>query len=93
MSVPYASQVKSVQTGRAQYNNPMLETRWSMPVKLAHFGWPNPYKIPYRKSHTAGQITGELLEFPEGMFPRGERLNPKNISTQAMWTRGYGELR
>jgi hypothetical protein len=46
----------------------MLETRWSMPVKLAHFGWPNPYKIPYRKSHTAGQITGELLEFRKGCF-------------------------
>ena len=71
MSAPYSNQVKSVQAGRIQYNNSMLETRWSIPVELVHPGWPNPYKIPHRKSHTAGQITGELLEFPEGMFPRG----------------------
>ena len=91
MSAPYANQVKEVQAGRFQYNNPMMETQRGLPVKLAHFGWPNPYKLPYRKSHTAGQITGELLEFPEGTFPRGPRLNPANISTQAMWVKGYDE--
>jgi hypothetical protein len=91
MSAPYANQVKSVQSGRFQYNNPVLETRRSLPVTLTHFGWPNPYKLPYRKSHTAGQITGELLEFPEGVFPRGPRLNPPNISMQSMWVKGYDE--
>ena len=89
----YESVTKQVQYGRQQYYNPLLETRPSLPVQHVHFGWPQPYKIPYRKSHTAGMLNAApyLLEFPEELYPRTQ-LNPtKGFSTDAVWIRGYGE--
>ena len=90
MSVPYESTIHRVQAERRQYYSPLLETQRSLPVQLVHTGWPNPYKIPHRKSHTAGMIQGKLLEFPRNVFPDGKR-NPPNISEEAIWVTSYDE--
>lgn len=90
MSVPYNSTVKPVQLERSQYYSSLLETQRSLPVTHAHMGWPNPYKIPHRKSHTAGMIEGKLLEFPRSVYPDG-KLNKPNISEEAIWVTSYDE--
>lgn len=90
MSVPYESTIKPVQLERHQYYSSLLETRRSMPVPFEHKGWPNPYKIPHRKSHTAGMLQGKFLEFPRDVFPDG-KLNSPNISEEAIWVTSYDE--
>ena len=80
---------KTIPLTALQYSDNRLAPQYSLPMNF-FMGHPNVYKIPYRKSHTAGQLTGELLEFPEEMFPR-TRLNPTNIATDAIWVVGHDE--
>jgi hypothetical protein len=84
----YDSVAKRISNTRIQYNDNRLEDQYSLPVLR---GWRNPYKLPHRKSHTAGFLRDGLLEFPEGLFPRAGRVNGDTTDDSPRWIRGFDE--
>ena len=91
MSVPYASVAEKIAPTRAQYNDASLDTTYSLPVETVHFGYPNVFTLPYRKSHTAGFLEGGLLEFPEKVFPRNNKMNSDMIINEVRYVRGFDQ--
>ncbi len=73
-----------------QFNDSRLDTKYSLPVELIHKGYPNRFRLPYRRSHTAGQIEGKLLEFPETVFPR-TRFSQPNVGLEAVWIKSFDD--
>jgi hypothetical protein len=86
----YNNAARTVPFTAQQFSDARLRPKYSVPVEHVHMGYPNVFRMPYRKSHTAGQITGSLLEFPQDMFPR-TRFSSANIATDAVWVRSYDE--
>jgi hypothetical protein len=91
MSAAYDSVAKRISNTRIQYNDNRLDDQYSLPTEHVHMGWRNPYKLPYRKSHTAGFLRDGLLEFPETVFARADRLNGDVNSDSPRWIRGFDE--
>ena len=91
MSVPYASVAEQIAPTRLQYNDPSLDTQYSLPVESVHFGYPNVFTLPYRKTHTAGFLEGRLLEFPESTFPRNNRMNSDMLIDEVRYVRGFDQ--
>jgi len=89
MNSQFANSAKVIPLSALQYNDSRLETKYSLPPTYFP-GYPNRFRIPYRKSHTPGMIEGRLLEFPENVFPR-TRINPVDIPQKAVWVRSYDE--
>ena len=89
MASQFQNSARTVPLSAFQYNDARLDTKYSVPPKFLP-GYPNRFRLPYRKSHTAGMITGRLLEFPEDVYPR-TNLNPDNIAQHAVWVRSYDE--